>query len=229
MIVDKIACFKALDHFGIHVARSKFVDSAEDAIAFAERRNARDPRLMPIVLRVVSPGTQESEKLAIETPLESESAIERGYARMIREVGTADGRILAQTATEPGTDIAISGQTDAVNGKTIALHSAEHSVQRMIPLDAAGAQALVENFEAHHHRGSREQTRRMLEHLLGRVSQFFAETPVTEFRLDVRLHENSYTVLDASMTTSKALHLKERLDRHAHDRKGDEFHPSGRQ
>jgi len=148
---------------------------------------------------------------------------------MLREVGTAEGWILAQTAAEPGIDVAISGRTDAVHGKTIALHSAEHSVQRMIPLDAAGAKALVENFEAYHHRGSREQTRRMLEHLLGLVSQFFAETPVTEFRLEVRVHENSYTVLDASMTASKALHLEAHLARHARDRKGDDFHPSGRQ
>jgi hypothetical protein len=46
MIVDTMEAFKALEHFGIHVARSKYVDSAEDAIAFAERRSARDPRLV---------------------------------------------------------------------------------------------------------------------------------------------------------------------------------------
>lgn len=50
----------------------------------------------------------------------------------------------------------------------------------------------------------------MLEHLLLRVSAFFEETPVTDFRLAVRLHENSYAVLDAWMASPRALHVKER-------------------
>lgn len=233
MILDKMEAFKALDHYDIHVARSKYIDSAEDAVAFAERRNARDPRFMPIVLRAAAATTEGHAKLAAEKRLDTVEAVRQAYEEMIRQLGTSDRRILGQTATEPGTDIMISGETNEALGKTIALHSATHAVQRMAPLDASGAEALVQNFEGYHHHGSREQVRRMLEHLLIKISKFFEETAVTQFQLDVRLHGNSYTVLDASMTGQ--LHLKERLETHArdeqvdpraHGRKGDEFHPA---
>jgi hypothetical protein len=31
------------------------------------------------------------------------------------------------------------------------------------------------------------------------------------------------------MTAPRALHLKERLDRHAHDRKAADYHPAGKE
>jgi hypothetical protein len=229
MILDKMTAFKALEHYGIHVARTTYVDSAAGAIAFAERRNASDPRFMPIVLRAVSADAIDRPTLTAERPLQTETAIRRAYDELVHEVGTTDRRIVAQVATVHGTDIAIFGQTDEAHGKTIALHSATHAVQQMIPIEASAAETLVSNFEGYHHHGSREHVRRMLEHLLCKVSSFFEQTPVTSFELAVRLHENSYTVLDVSMTSPKALRLKARLDSRAHDRKGDEFHPSGRQ
>lgn len=228
MIIDKLEAFKALEHYDIRVARSKYVDSAEDAIAFAERRDARDPRLVPIVLRVPSEGIERRAVLAAEKRLGTEEAIRRAYQALVARVGTNGTRIVAQTATEPGSDLVISGRTDDALGKTIAVNSADHTVERMIPLDTAGAEALALHFEGHHHHGSREQVRRMLEHLLGKVSTLFEQTPVTRFSLAVRLHANEYTVLDASLTSPKALHLKERLAAHAHDRKGDDFHAAGR-
>jgi hypothetical protein len=88
---------------------------------------------------------------------------------------------------------------------------------------------LASNYESYGHHGSRESTRRMLEHLLLRVSDFFEETGVDEFRLDVRLHENEYTVLDATMTSARTLHVKPRLGKHAHDdRIGEEYRARGR-
>jgi len=228
MIFDTIDSFKALKHYGIRVARSAFVDSAEDAIAFAERRNARDPRFMPIVLRSIVPGAPgNAESAPAEAPLRTEPAIRQAYGHLV-QVGT-NGKILAQAVTDPGTDITIVGRTKEALGKAIALHSATHSIERMIPLDPAGAEVLALNFQGYHHRGSSEKARRMLEHLLVRVSAFFETSGVTDFRLMVRTHENSYTVLDASMTSPKGLHFKERLDPRAHDRKGDEYHPAGLQ
>jgi hypothetical protein len=213
MIIDTIEAFKLLTHYGIRVARSKFVDSAEDAIAFAERRTAKDPRLVPIVLR------------PDETALHDENAIRQAYARRAQD---GNGKILAQTATDPGTEIGIAGRTDD-GQKLIALQTANHTIERMAPLDSAGAEVLALNLQDFQHRGSSEKKHRMLEHLLLRVSALFEETPVTAFRLTVRLHENSYTVLDASMTSPKALHLKERLGHHAHDdRKGEEYRSPAR-
>ena len=70
----------------------------------------------------------------------------------------------------------------------------------------------------------------MLEHLLMRVSQFFNDEPgVESFTLSpLRIHENSYTVLDAIVRLSGPIHSRTRLDAHAHDRKGH-YQPSGRQ
>lgn len=217
MNVDKMEAFAALEHYGIHVARSKYVDSAEDAVAFAERRNAPDPRFVPIVLRVAD---------AAVHPLESIEAVREAYEAIRRR--TAEP-ILAQVFTGPGTDIVIFGKTDESLGKTIGVHSATHSVQRAVPLGPESAGELASEYEGYGHHGSRESARRMLEHLLARISDLLADTDVRELRVDVRLHENEYGVLDASMSSLKALHIKPRLDKRAHDRKGDEYRPAGRQ
>jgi hypothetical protein len=124
-----------------------------------------------------------------------------------------------------GEDIAIVGRTDDASGRRIWLRSATHSVVRMVPLDAVGAEVLASNFRGHDHRGPSEQERRMLEHLLLRVSTFFEQSGVTEFQLDIRLHDNAYTLIGASMSAPKPVHFKARLDPHAHDRKGEGFHP----
>jgi hypothetical protein len=225
MNVDKIEGFAALEHYGIRVARSRYVDSAEDAVAFAERRNAPDPRFVPIVLRCLHAGRQHIGK---ETPLETVEAVPKAYDRISRSSLPGD-RILAQVLVAPGTDIIIVGGTDRASGRTIELRSATHSVKHTVPLGSDGARELASNYEGHGHHGSRESAVRMLEHLLLRVAEFLETSGVRNLRLDIRLHENSYTVLDASMTSARPLQIPQRLDPRAHDRKGDEYHPAGRQ
>jgi len=224
MTNSTIEALNILKEFGVRVARTGVVDSPEDAIAFAERRTAKDPRFMPIVLRKIASGAAGHPAPA--AALHTEDAGRRAFVDVAGESG---GKALAQLATEPGTDITVAGRTDEVRGKTLTLSSATHSVEAMVPLGSAGAEMLTLNLQAFHHRGSSEKAHRMLEHLLLRVSDFFEEMPVTEFQLAVRLHENSYTVLDASMTSPKALHAKQRLGRHAQDKRGAGYHPSGRQ
>jgi len=217
--IDTIESFKVLKHYGIHAARSKIVDSPEDAIAFAERRDSPDPRFMPIVLRGSTSG-------AASAALSSEDAIRRAYEYLTQ--GESEPKILAQEVTDAGTDIVIAGRTDAAE-KIVAVRTAGQSAERMIPLDSAGAEWLASNYLSYHHHGTSEKARRMLEHLLLRFSEFFEHSAVAEFRTTVRLHENSYTLLDAAMTAPRALHLRERLAPHAHDRKSEDYHPAGRQ
>jgi len=52
-VIGHIEALGILGHYGIRVVRAKYVDSAEDAIAFAARRDARDRNSVPIVLRVL--------------------------------------------------------------------------------------------------------------------------------------------------------------------------------
>jgi len=94
----------------------------------------------------------------------------------------------------------------------------------MVPLDAVGAEVLASNFRATiiAARASRNAA-------CSSTSCFefdvFRAVGVTEFQLDIRLHDNAYTVIGASMSAPKPVHFKARLDPHAHDRKGEGFHP----
>jgi len=231
MILDKIDGFTALTRSGMHVARTRYVDSAEDAIAFAARRDARDERAVPILLRAIGRGDDgRTAGLLVEKPLTDHKAIRRVYRELMPQVGSAGDRILAEASTEHGTDIAIEGRTDASLGKVVVLRNHAHSVERMVPLDPDGAETLVAGFQGYHHQPPSEKMRRMLEHLLMRVSAFFEETGVESFVLDpVRLHENSYTILDATLRSHRPLHISKRLAPNAHDRKGYDYRPSGRQ
>lgn len=124
--------------------------------------------------------------------------------------------------------ITTSGALDALKHYG-ALHGGAGSMRRMAPLGEAGAEVLAAHVQGERHRGTGEQSRRMLEHLLLRCSEMFEETGIQTFHLDVRLHDNSYAVVAAAMTGPGKLHLAKRLAPHAHDRKGTAYRPAGRQ
>ena len=132
-------------------------------------------------------------------------------------------------ADRTGTSIVVAGEIDDVEGRTITLRGGGHAIRRMVPLGEAGAEVLATHLQGTHHRLGSESARRLLEHLLLRCSDMFEDSEIETFRLNVRLHENSYAVVDAAMTAPSPLHLKKRLSAHAHDRKGAEFRPTGPQ
>jgi ATP-grasp domain len=208
MLIDKIEGFRVLDHYGIRVVRARYVDSAEDVVAFAARRDAEDDQPIPVELRVVDEGRRPlSGRGVMHGPLLDQGAIRRAYADLAPRVERAGGRIVAANAVPAGTDIAITGRSDEALGKCLTVRSAVHCVQRMVPLDEGGAEALARNMQAFHHHGASEQVRRMLEHLLLRVSTFFEDAGVESFDLNpVRLHENGYTVLDATIRSRESLY-----------------------
>lgn len=226
MILDKMEGFKALEHYGIRVAHSGYVDSAESAIAFATRRTAQDERFVPILLRITTPNAGMSSEQT-ECPLENEASVRAAYARLARMV-PADGRILAHNVVEGGTDVCVEGRVDEGSRKVLALRGRTHAAQHAVPLRDEDARTLAENFMGFGHKPA-ASARKMIEHFLLLVSEFFEESRVESFTLDpVRLHEGAYTVIDATIAAPGRLHLKERLEPHAHDRKGH-FHPSGQQ
>ena len=229
MVIDRIVVLESLAQHGVRVARSKYVDSAEDVLAFAERRNAKDPRILPIRLYGAFPGVAlRSTPAFSEAPFTDVQAIQDAYQRLAPKVAAAGGRVIAQIAIERGSDLAIECHIDAALGKIIVLRSATHSVQHMIPLDTAGGAYLAANFQGHEHHGSSEQVRRMLENLLIRVAEFFEECGAERLELDpVRLHEHGYTVLDAIVESQHPMHVKH-VEGGARARK-DHDHPSGRQ
>jgi hypothetical protein len=196
-----IEILTALEQAGVNVVRARAVDSPEDAIAFAERREASDPRFMPIVLRADSGTT---------LPLDSEKAIRRAYERL---TGAGIGTIVALNAVPAGETLTIVGES---NGrKTVRVQG--HTSQE-IPLDAERAALLAAAVRDYGHRLP-EKTRRMLEHLFLHLSAFFEAPALRAFTTTVRLHDGSYTVVDAAASSSGPLHVHSVLGPHARDRK----------
>lgn len=218
MQLDIIESLEALKRHGIHVARTKVADSAEDAVAFSERRIARDMRMVPIVLSELR--DDAATPATISGPLENADAIRHAYERM-RAHG--NGRILAQTVTPHGTDIIVSGETDEQAGRTIEVSGGTKATRRMVPLGTDGAAFLAAHVHGEHRPD--EKTLRLLENVFLRFSEFFEAAPEIEaFRATLRLHENSYTVVDATITAPRHLDVTPRKGRHDRDRKSYLIH-----
>jgi hypothetical protein len=231
MIIDYIEALGVLEHAGIRVVRAKYVDSAQDAVGFATRREARDPRVMPIVLSCV-PGdaaAAESNPPA-NGALHTSEAIQAAHARLAAPAGTVSRRILAQEYVESGTDVAITYRAEESGQKYLELRVGDHGTEQLLPINEAGVRILVENMFGYDHRGRSEKSRRMLGHLILRVCGLLDEFAIDTLELDpVRLHENTYTVIGATIGAPSRLHAGKRLSRHAHDRKAYGYRPSGRQ
>jgi len=195
MTLDILEAFEALRRHDIRVARARYVDSAEDALAFAERRDAADPRFLPIVLRIARRPID-----GIEAPRvlgDPDAVRQEFYALRVDR----SGRILAQSATPPGTDVVMRGTT------------------------ARGHKHIVIDGEIH---GLPNSERAMIAHLQQRVMALFEDPHLTSLMIKIRLHENGYTVVDAHMTSKSHFTIKARAQRHARDRKGH-YHSSGLQ
>jgi hypothetical protein len=231
MTIDYIEALGLLEHAGIRVVRAKYVDSAQDAIAFATRREGREPRILPIVLGAEPrEGTQTERRPTVDDALHSGAAIQTAYERLTASSAGTQQRILAHEYIGSGTDIALIYGTNDSGHEYLELRSGEHTTEQLLPIDENAARVLVEHMFAHDHRGRSEKSRRMVEHLVMRVCGLLDEFPIDALELDaVRLHENSYTVLGVALTARSRLHVEKRLPNHARDRKAYGYRPSGRQ
>lgn len=231
MTIDNIEALGLLEHAGIRVVRSKYVDSAGDAVAFASRREARDPRILPIILSTVQSGASKpKQRPGADDALHSSATIQAAYERLASSVAAPAQSILAQEYIANGTDIALAYGTNDSGHEFLELRNGEHAAEQLLPIDEAAARTLVEHMLAHDHRGRSEKGRRMVEHLILRVCGLLDEFPIEALELDpVRLHENSYTVLSAVITAPSRLRVEKRLPKNARDRKAYGYRPSGRQ
>ena len=183
MPLDKLRLFATLRRFDVRTARSKFVESSQDAIAFAAGRK--------VVLRAVA--APDAKVAAPTAPLANDDAVGAAYDAL-RATLPEEVRILAQEAVGRGTDITILGEATPEGVSSVEAIGAGHS--------------------------ARSQTvhgRRMLEHLEQRLAQLMAKERLRNVILNVRLHENTYTVTDATAEPWTAVHERERLAPGAHD------------
>ncbi len=216
MKLKPVETFDLLHHYGIRVARTAPVDTADEAIAFAARR--------PITLR---PEGSPHEAVLHERHLADSHAIRHEFDRLLPEP-SIPVQLLAQSAVDRGVDITIEGRRDPELGPVLVLGVGTHQVEATCPLDEAGALAMLAEFGSKHGVASSAQHRAMLSRLLASVSELFLEAELTALRLDpVRVHDNSYHVLDAVVESQRHPHYRKRLEPHAHDAKGYGYNPSG--
>lgn len=222
--LDLCTALKVLHAEGVDVARSRAVDSPEDALAFADRREAHDRRFLPIVLRAAS-ALAKGERPAF---LQSESAVHAAFQKCWAEAKTVGTYVVAQSFSEHGTDVEIRGELDENDRKALSTGEGADTVRRAIPLDAASVEALAKGIRRYGH-GERPHVERMLEHVLERLSHVLDRESVQSFRVVLRLHDNAYKAFDATMHATHAPAVTKRLAPRAHDRKGDDYNPSNRQ
>ena len=88
----------------IQVASAKYVDSPEDAIAFAARPHPFDLRGIPVVLRVVANEAEQQRARDIgEGPLRSPAEIRLAYRRLAVVAQAFGNRVLVEEYAEAGT------------------------------------------------------------------------------------------------------------------------------
>jgi hypothetical protein len=211
MIIDTLETLELLRERGIHVARTRYVDSAEDAVFFSERQ--------AIELRVIASGSEAPD--IVETKLKGDDTIRHAYDRVAPHAkALTTGHVLAQLQVANGTDIAIEGRNDPKLGRIIELRCGAHHVHRLHPLTEDLAESMLSDFHSKRGIAANEKATRMLVHLLERISSVYEDEAIERVLLDpIRLHDNSYHVLNATIASKRSLSLHKRLARDAHDKK----------
>jgi hypothetical protein len=224
MILEVTDALELLKEYGIRTVRGRYVDSAEDAVAFAFGR--------PIVLRgLLTAAPQTGNAWTAAERLDDTQQIRRAYDRIAARIESfALGRVLAQEWTVEGPDLAIEALAEDPRGPMIHLRLGTHSASRRCPPSESEAEAMVDELRAGHALVNGTHVKRMLAHLVTSAARLFGNEKLTRLDLNpVRLHENEYVVLSATVEASRAPHLHRRLDPHAHDRWGEGYRPSGPQ
>ena len=213
--IDLIDAFTLLKEYGIVVVRAGYVDSAENALVFANRR--------PIVLYALHPDRHGYDSAHGERGADDE-AIRAAYKRLSAKSGS---KLFAHEEIEPGTDITLVGDITK-DGKSLRFISGSHKVERLCPLAEDAAESMLDEFRSHRALGSNEKAVRTLAHLFVKTAKMYYDSGIDTFTLRVRVHDNGYKVIDATMMTERMPEILRRLGRHAHDRWSYDYHPAER-
>ena len=214
--LDVIDSFVLLESYGISVARSAYVDSAENAIVFANRR--------PISLYALQKDGRGYDPSDGQEDVHGDDAIRKAYRSLTANAGA---RVFAQAEVEPGTGIRVAGYENNGN-KHIRLLAGSHEVERFCPLSDETAEAMLEDVRSARSIASSEQARRMLAHLFVKASEMYEECGIDDFVLWIRVHDNGYKVIDAKMNARRMPKIAHRAGKHAHDRWSYDYHPAVR-
>jgi hypothetical protein len=197
VIVDTLTVLHLLRERGIRVVRSRYVTNAKQAVAFAARG--------PIALRLVPTLYDSGSSLAL-TDLSTSTMVRHAYDFIAAQAEKfAGGQILAQRMLEPGTDIGIRCRADAALGRIVEVRSGAHRVRGLAPIDLHQAQTVLADVFEKAHVAFEPGTMRTLGVLMVRACTIFTNTVSSRLTLDpVRLHDDSYDVLDAMLEMRRA-------------------------
>ena len=197
MIVDTLTVLDLLRERGVRVARSRYVTSAKQAVAFAARG--------PIALRLVPALYAAGSSIAIND-LTTSQMVRRAFERLASQAERfAGGQILAQRMVDPGTDIAIRCRADATLGRIVEVRNGVYRVQGVAPLDARQAQAVLTEFFGRARVTLDPAAIRTLTRLMVQVCAIFVNTASSRLTLDpVRLHDDKYDVIGATLEMRRA-------------------------
>lgn len=214
--LDLVDILALLESYGIAVARSAYVDSAENAIVFANRR--------PISMYHLRPDGRGYDPADGHVDVLGDDAIRKAYRSLTAKAGS---RIFAQAEVEAGTGIRLAGYKRDAN-KYIRLLAGSHQIERFCPLSDDTAEAMLEDVGSGRSIASSEHARRMLAHLFVKASEMFEESTIDDFVLWIRVHDNGYKVIDAQMTADRIPEIAHHAGKHAHDRWSYDYHPAVR-
>lgn len=214
--IDLIDALTLLKEYGIIVARTAYVDSAENTLVFANRR--------PIVIYARRADEHGYDPASGERAPD-DASVRTAYAKVSAKFHPP---LLAQDEVEHGSEIALSGR-ETRDGKVLRFVSGSHTVERHCPLSESAAESMLDAFRSSKGLGSNEKAVRTLAHLFVKAAKMYSESGIVKFALRVRVHDNGYKVIDAAMATERMPEIKARLGHHARDRKSYDYHPSGRQ
>jgi hypothetical protein len=197
MIVDTLTVLDLLRERGVRVARSRYVTTAKQAVAFAARG--------PIALRLV-PGSYGSGSSLTINDLTTSQMVRHAYDRLAAQAEKfAGGQILAQRMVGPGIDIAIRCRADAVLGRIVEVRNGIHRAQGAAPLDACEAQAVLTEFFERAHLTYDPAAMRTLALLMVRVCAIFMNTASSRLTLDpIRVYADKYDVIGATLEMRRA-------------------------
>lgn len=214
--LDVIDSFALLESYGITVARSAYVDSAENAIVFANRR--------PISMYGLRADGHGYDPSASHTDVHGDEAIRKTYRSLTANAGS---RIFVQAEVEMGSGIRVAG--DERHGeKLIMLVAGSHQVERFCPLSEDIAEGMLQDIRSSRSIASSEHAARMLAHLLMKASEMFISSGIRDFVLWARVHDNGYKVVDTAMTAERMPEIAHRLGKHGHDCWSYDYHPAVR-
>jgi succinyl-CoA synthetase beta subunit len=200
-MLDYMEAQRLLVKYGIPVAESRYVKSAEEAAKFSGGK--------PIVMKVISQkAIHKSRGGLVALGLSTDSSIEKAF-RDLSKKGSAikPYRIIVQKMVPGGIEIIIGGKTDPQFGKLVLLGLGGIYVEtfrdfalRLCPISDFDAKSMVAQLRSRKIVAPDEKSEKKLAKLLINASRLFEETKISELDLNPLIfHNGTYEAVDIRM------------------------------